>query len=140
MPRTASVTVGTQLPPLKKTINQRQIDCYSGVRPKSIHTDVEWAKQKGFRAPLVQALMCTAYVSQMMMTWLGEGFVRGGKISASFIKPVIVGDTLTAHAAVTAVDDVDGRPRVTVECWCENQDGEKTLVGSASGFADRLRT
>ncbi len=139
MPNTASVTVGTKLPPLKKTINQRQIDCYSGVRPKSIHTDVEWAKKKGFRAPLAQALMSTAYVSQMMVTWLGEGFIRGGKISASFIKPVIVGDTLTAHAAVTAVDDVEGRPRVTVECWCENQDGEKTLVGSASGFADRLR-
>ncbi len=139
MPNTASVTVGTKLPPLKKTINQRQIDCYSGVRSKSIHTDVEWAKQKGFRAPLAQALMSTAYVSQMMVTWLGEGFIRGGKISASFIKPVIVGDTLTAHAAVTAVDDVEGRPRVTVECWCENQDGEKTLVGSASGFADRLR-
>ena len=139
MPNTASVTVGTKLPPLKKTINQRQIDCYSGVRPKSIHTDVEWAKKKGFRAPLAQALMSTAYVSQMMVTWLGEGFIRGGKISASFIKPVIVGDTLTAHAAVTAVDDVEGRPRVTVECWCENQDGEKTVVGSASGFADRVR-
>jgi 3-hydroxybutyryl-CoA dehydratase len=140
MPKTADqLTIGTELPPLKKTISQRQIDCYSGVRPKSIHTDVEWAKQKGFRAPLVQALMSTAYVSQMMMSWLGEGFVRGGKISASFIKPVIVGETLTARAVVTSLDDVGGRPRVTVECWCENQDGVKTLVGSASGFADRLR-
>lgn len=140
MPKTAdSLQVGSKLPLLKKTINQRQIDCYSGVRPKSIHTDAEWARQKGFPDTLVQALMSTAYVSQMMVTWLGEGFIRGGKISASFIKPVIVGDTLAAHAAVTAVDDVDGRPRVTVECWCENQKGEKTLVGSASGFADRLR-
>ena len=106
MPKTADVlTVGSELPPLKKTINQRQIDCYSGVRPKSIHTDVEWAKQKGFRAPLAQALMSTAYVSQMMVSWLGEGFVRGGKISASFIKPVIVGETLTARAVVTAHDE-----------------------------------
>ena len=141
MPASASTfEVGSELPTLKKTITQRQIDCYSGVRPKSIHTDVEWAKQKGFRAPLAQALMSTAYVSQMMVSWLGEGFVRGGKISASFIKPVIVGETLTARAVVTAHDEVDGRPRVTVECWCENQDGVKTLVGSASGFADCLRT
>ncbi len=141
MPKTADrLKVGSELPPLRKTINQRQIDCYSGVRPKSIHTDVAWAKQKGFRAPLAQALMSTAYVSQMMVSWLGEGFVRGGKISASFIKPVIVGETLTARAVVTAHDEVDGRPRVTVECWCENQDGVKTLVGSASGFADCLRT
>ena len=140
MPRTADMLApGSKLPPLKKTISQRQIDCYSGVRPKSIHTDVEWAKAKGFRAPLAQALMSTAYVSQMMVTWLGTGFVQGGKISASFINPVIVGDTLTAHAVVKSTEQVNGRPHVTVDCWCENQDGVKTLVGTASGFADHLR-
>jgi acyl dehydratase len=131
--------VGSELPPLKKTISQRQIDCYSGVRPKSIHTDVAWAKQKGFPAPLAQALMSTAYVSQMMVLWLGAGFVRGGKISASFIKPVIVGDTLTARAVIKSREEVDSRAHVTVECWCENQHGIKTMVGSASGFADQLR-
>jgi len=143
MPKTANVwdtlEPGTELPPIKKTISQRQIDCYSGVRPKSIHTDVEWAKQKGFPAPLAQALMSTAYVSQMMVRWLGTGFIKGGKISASFIKPVIVGETLTARAVIKSKEDVAGRPHVTVECWCENQQGIKTLVGSASGFADHLR-
>ena len=143
MPKTVetidTLTVGRELPPLKKTITQRQIDCYSGVRPKSIHTDVEWAKQKGFPAPLAQALMSTAYVSQMMTLWLGAGFVKGGKISASFIKPVIVGETLTARAVIKSVDAVDGRAHVSVECWCENQQGVKTMVGSASGFADELR-
>ncbi len=133
------LATGRELQPLKKTISQRQIDCYSGVRPKSIHTDVEWAKAKGFPAPLAQALMSTAYVSQMMLSWLGAGFIRGGKISASFIKPVIVGDTLTARAVIKSCEDIGGRPHVTVECWCENQHGVKTLVGSASGFADQLR-
>jgi len=141
MPASARpMAAGSELPPLKKTITQRQIDCYSGVRPKSIHTDVEWARQKGFRAPLAQALMSTAYVSQMMVQWLGAGFVKGGRISASFIKPVIVGDTLTARAVLKSHEEIGGRPHVTVECWCENQDGVKTLVGSASGFADHLRT
>ena len=140
MPKTADLfKPGTELSPLRKTISQRQIDCYSGVRPKSIHTDVEWARQKGFPAPLAQALMSTAYVSQMMVRWLGTGFVKGGRISASFIKPVIVGETLTARAVIKSTEDIGGRPHVTVECWCENQDGAKTLVGSASGFADNLR-
>ena len=134
-----ALTAGTELPPLKKTISQRQIDCYSGVRPKSIHTDAEWAKQKGFPGTLVQALMSTAYVSQMMVMWLGTGFVKGGRISASFIKPVIVGETLTARAVIKSVEDVGGRPHVSVECWCENRNGEKTMVGSASGFTDNLR-
>lgn len=140
MPKTADLfEPGTQLPPLRKTISQRQIDCYSGVRPKSIHTDVEWARQKGFRAPLVQALMSTAYVSQMMVRWLGTGFIQGGRISASFIKPVIVGETLTARGVVKSTQDIGGRPYVSVECWCENEEGVKTLVGTASGFADNLR-
>ena len=140
MPKIAELKAGTELPPLKKTIQQRQIDCYSGVRPNSIHTDLEWAKKKGFQRTLVQALMSTAYVSQMMMRWLGAGFVQGGQISASFIQPVYEGDTLTARAVVTSVEEVAGRPHVTVECWCENQAGAKTMVGSASGFADHLRT
>ena len=141
MPRTADpITPGSELPPLRKTITQRQIDCYSGVRPQSIHTDLEWAKQKGFLRTLVQAMMSTAYVSQMMVQWLGAGFIQGGKISASFIKPVYEGETLTARAVVKSVEDVAGRPHVTVECWCENEQGAKTLVGSASGFADKLRS
>lgn len=140
MPGTVELRAGAELPSLKKTIKQRQIDCYSGVRPNSIHTDLEWAQKKGFPRTLVQALMSTAYVSQMMVTWLGAGFVQGGKISASFIQPVYEGDTLTARAVIKSIEEVAGRPHVTVECWCENQNGAKTLVGSASGFTDHLRT
>lgn len=131
----AAIRVGDELPPLAKTIAQRQIDAYSGVRPKSIHTDAEWARRKGFAAPLAQGLMSTAYVSQMMVQLLGEGFVRGGRISVAFIKPVLVGDTLTMHGAVAAKDSEGANTRVTVEFWCENEAGVKTLVGNASGLA-----
>src|SRR3979411_2141795 len=93
----AAIHIGDELPPLAKPIAQRQIDCYSGVRPRSIHTDAEWARKKGFKVPIAQALMSTAYISQMMVQFCGEGFVRGGRISVAFIKPVLVGDTLTAH-------------------------------------------
>ena len=39
-----------------------------------------------------------------------------------------------------SIEEIAGRPHVTVECWCENQNGAKTLVGSASGFTDHLRS
>ena len=35
-----------------------------------------------------------------MVGFLGEGFVKGGKMSVAFIKPVVVGDTLTVHGVV----------------------------------------
>jgi len=134
--RTAeSIRIGAELSPLKKPIAQRQIDAYSGVRPNSIHTDAEWARKKGFAAPLAQGMMSTAYVSQMMVQFLGEGFVKGGKISVAFIKPVLAGDTLTVHGFVKSKDAEGAQTRVTVEFWCENQQGVKTMVGTATGLA-----
>lgn len=128
------LAVGEELPALSKTVEQRRIDCYSGVRPHSIHTDPEWARQKGFRAPLAQGMMSTAYVSELMLALVGEGFVRGGRMSVSFIKPVVVGDTLTVRGRVKSREPEGSRTRVTVEVWCENQDGVKTMVGTASGL------
>jgi acyl dehydratase len=120
---------------LSKPITQRQIDSYSGVRPRSIHTDPEWARAKGFPAPLAQGMMSTGYVSQMMVNLLGEGFVKGGKMAVKFIKPVIVGDTLSVHGVVKNKISEGADIRIVVEFWCENQQGVKTLIGEASGLA-----
>ena len=140
-PQTARrVEVGEELPPLTKTILQRQIDCYSGVRPDSIHTDPEWARKKGFKAPLVQAMMSTAYVSQMMVQFLGEGFVRGGGMSVAFTKPVLAGDTLTVRGRIKSREPEGGRTRVSVDVWCENQDGVMTMAGTASGLESDPRS
>ncbi|MCC6534386.1 MAG: MaoC family dehydratase [Burkholderiales bacterium] len=132
-----SITPGAELPPISKPISQRRIDCYSGVRPKSIHTDPEWAKKKGFAAPLAQGMMSTAYVSEMMVRLLGEGFIRGGRMSVKFVKPVLAGDTLTMHGRVKSKELEGEATRVVVELWCENQDGVTTMVGEASGLAAR---
>jgi len=134
-------TNGQALPSLVKEISQRKIDAYSVVRPKSIHTDESWARQRGFRAPLVQAMMSTAYVSEMMTRFLGAGFVKGGAMSMAFIKPVYAGDRLTVHGVVKEKRREGDATRVVVEVRCENQHGEKTAVGTASGLQrPELRT
>ena len=130
-----TIGIGQELPVLVKTIVQRNIDAYSGVKPKSIHSDAEWAKAKGFRAPLAQGMMSTAYVSELMTSLLGEGFVTGGKMAVKFIKPVYADDILRVYGTVVDKTPEDGATRVTVEVWCENQDGDKTMVGTASGLA-----
>ena len=129
-----ALEVGSELPTLSKTIIQRQIDCYSGVRPHSIHTDPEWARQKGFRAPLVQAMMSTAYASQLMVQFIGEGYIKGGKLSVAFTKPVFAGDTLTVRGRIRSREPEGNRTRVSVDVWCVNEDGVTTMVGSASGL------
>jgi acyl dehydratase len=128
---------GAALPVLTKEITQRKIDVYSGVKPHSIHTDEAWARAKGFKAPLAQAMMSTAYVSELMTRFLGPGFVKGGTMSMVFIKPVYAGDRLTVHGVVKERRAEAAGTRVVVEVWCENQDGEKTAVGTASGLLER---
>ena len=133
---TDAIRAGQALPELTKELSQRKIDAYSGVRPRSIHTDAAWARQRGFRAPLAQAMMSTAYVSELMTRFVGAGFVKGGAMAMTFIKPVLAGDRLTVRGVVKETRPESGRTRVVVEVWCENQDGDKTAVGTASGLVD----
>lgn len=130
----ATVTVGAALPSLVKEVSQRKVDAYSVVRPRSIHTDESWARAKGFRTCLAQGMMSTAYVSEMMTKLLGAGFVKGGTMSMAFIKPVYAGDRLTVHGRIKDKRGENGATRVTVDVWCENQDGEKTAIGTATGL------
>jgi len=127
-------TVGEALPSLVKDISQRRIDVYSGVKPHSIHSDEAWARQKGFRACLAQGMMSTAYVSQMMVKLLGPGFATGGTMSMAFLKPVYAGDRLTVHGVIKDKQSDTGATQVVVEVWVENQHGEKTAVGHATGL------
>lgn len=130
----AALKVGQALPSLVKDVSQRRIDVYSGVRPRSIHSDEAFARQKGFRTCLAQGMMSTAYVSQLMVELLGPGFARGGTLSMAFIKPVYAGDRLTVHGVVKDRQSDNGATRVVVEVWVENQHGEKTAVGHATGL------
>jgi acyl dehydratase len=127
-------TMTQTLPSLVKEISQRKIDAYSVVRARSIHTDESWARAKGFRAPLAQGMMSTAYVSEMMTRFLGAGFVKGGTISMAFVKPVYAGDRLTVYGVVKDRQPENGGTRVTVEVWCVNQNGQTTAIGTASGL------
>jgi acyl dehydratase len=133
---TATVSIGQELPRLVKDLPQRRIDAYSGVRPNYIHSDEAFARKRGFRAPLAQAMMSTAYVSELMTRFVGTGFVKGGTMSMTFTKPVFAGDRLTVHGVVKEQHPEHGRTRVVVEVWCENQDGDKTAIGTATGLLD----
>lgn len=139
MGRRDVIRVGDQLGPRTRLLSQRQIDAYSGVRPGSIHTDEAWAKTKGFRTTVAQGMMSTAYVSALLAEALGEGFVVGGHMDVRFLRPVYQGDRLTASATVEgcthdATHD-PGRIRIHMVVEVTNQDGERTLTGTASGLA-----
>ena len=133
--RTCRLERGMALPALSRTLQQRQIDIYSGIRPFSIHTDEAWAKEKGFATTIAQGMMSTAYISTIMTTAVGEGFVEGGTMDAKFLKPVLCGDTLEISGTVAGFTrEADGRIRCHASFAAHNQRGEQTMAGTASGL------
>jgi acyl dehydratase len=132
--RRGPLSTGQRLGPVARTLTQRQMDCYSGVRPYSIHTDEAWAQAKGFRTTIAQGMMSSAYVSALCTEAIGAGFVAGGAMDVRFLRPVHCGDTLTAAATVSGFGwDPGGRCRVHLTVAVHNQDGDQTLAGTASG-------
>jgi acyl dehydratase len=132
--RGGRLELGQALPSLARTLTQRQIDMYSGVRPHSIHTDEDWARAKGLRTTIAQGMMSTAYVSTLMTTAVGEGFVVGGRMDARFLRPVFCGDTLEITGAVVGFTREQDRIRVHVTAAARNQDGEQTLAATSSAL------
>lgn len=103
-------------------------------RVANVHSDPEVAKKVGMARIIASGQNQLAFFHQLMEENFGDGWVCGGKIAARWVCPVYVGDTITPQARVVSVERVDGRRRVALDVWCENQDGVKTGIGTAHAF------
>ena len=101
-------------------------------RGRNSHSDINAAKADGIQRTIASGQNQMAFVHELLEKNFGDAWVYGGKISLRYIHPVYSGDQLTATGLVTEVGEVDGKPRVTLQVWCENQDGRKTSAGTAS--------
>ena len=74
------------------------------------------------------------FISQMLTSWLPNprGWLQGGKISAKFIKPVRMGETVTCKGQVKGKDIKDGKRYLVCDVWVENCDGQSVVVGEAA--------
>ena len=62
-----------------------------------------------------------------------DDFHRSGNVNLKFLRPVKDGDTVTVHGQlINREAQDDGFTLVTVDVYCENQNGDKTAVGQAS--------
>lgn len=100
-------------------------------RGANSHSDDEAAKRDGLSKPLASGQNQMAILHELLEKNFGDGWVYGGKISVRYIHPVYAGDRITPHGTVKSIDEQEGVPRITLEIWCENQDGTKTAAGTA---------
>ena len=126
------VEEGVELPPLVKRPTTVALFRYSAVtwNPHRIHYDEAWARHEGYPNVLVQAHLHGAYLTQMVMDWIGpHGILR--KLSWSNRRLAVPGDTLTCRGKVTRKYIAEGRHHVECEIWAENQNGEVCAPGAA---------
>jgi 3-hydroxybutyryl-CoA dehydratase len=129
--------IGRELAGVEKQITFDTMRKYSGAT--GIHAREDAGKEQGLGGALVQGGQLVAYLNQMMTDNFGEGYLRGGEISVSFIKPVRPGDAVRGRGVVQEIRVEGATQRLICEVWLENQAGEKTTVGTASVPMDQAR-
>jgi hypothetical protein len=124
---------GADLPPLKKTVDARRCWMFSGPG-RNYHTDREEARKLGFPNIVVQGMMMTCFIAQVLQEQFEFGWVRGGRLSAKLTNVLWVDETVTAYAKVR--EEVREGPGLRVHCdvWVEKEEGTRVLIGEASAL------
>jgi len=131
---TKEMLIGQELPSLRKEISIDRMRLYAAWGNRNIHTDWDVAAKAGLPAPLAPGMMLYDYVSEMLTNFFGQEWLKGGKLSVSFIHYVVPGEVITTKGTIREKMPEDNALRMNVEIWCENQRGERVAVGTASSL------
>lgn len=72
------------------TVTQEKIDRYGVINGDRdiIHYDLEYARARGFKAPLAHGLMVQGYANDVAIAAYGTDWLRRGSMKVKFVKPV----------------------------------------------------
>jgi acyl dehydratase len=92
-----------------------------------LHVDDAYAAASPFGRRILHGMLTASLFSTMVgMLLPGTGAIYREQ-SLRFLKPVYVGDTVTAHFVVRSIDR--DRHRMSIESWIENASGERVVDG-----------
>lgn len=124
---------GRDLAPCTKTIDARRCWMFSGPG-RNYHTDAEQARKLGFPNIVVQGMMSTCFVSEVMEREFGMGWLRGGRMSVKLTNVLWVDETITAQAKVREEVPEGSAHRVHCDVWVDKADDTRVLLGTASAL------
>ncbi len=125
------------IPVLTKTITQVKINQFEScgiLDRQNIHNNPELAKQRlGTTFPIASGRMSVAFASESLRKFFGpEVFNHTGTVNLKFLRPDKEGDTITVGGTVNSRQTVANGTLVTVDLYCENQNGDKTAIGQGT--------
>jgi hypothetical protein len=124
---------GSDLDPVTKRVDQRRCWMFSGPG-KNYHTDKEQALKLGFPNIVVQGMMSTCFVSEVMQRRFGMGWLAGGKMSLKLTRVLWVDESVTVRARVREEVPEGTQTRVHCEVWADKDDGTRIALGTASAL------
>lgn len=105
---------------------RRFIEITGDVNP--LHVDEEFAAGTQFGRRVLHGMLTASIFSTMVgMLLPGTGAVYRSQ-TIKFLRPVHIGETVTAHFVVRSVDRV--RHRLEIDSWIENEAGERVVDGT----------
>ena len=98
---------------------------------ENIHNNPDLAaKRLGTTYTIASGRMSVTFAAESLRKFFGpEVFNHTGTVNLKFLRPVKAGDTITVTGSVTGSEEIDAGTRVSVELFCDNQDGNRTAVG-----------
>ena len=115
---------------LSKTITEQAVIEFARITSDTnpLHLDEEYASRTRFGGRIAHGMLGASLISAVLGTKLGGPIYLGQTLR--FLKPVRIGETITATAVVTAVNQE--KNIATLSTSVTNADGAEVIVGEAS--------
>jgi acyl dehydratase len=98
---------------------------------KNLHTDLKAANDAGLSTVVVSGTQWEGYLVGLLVEVFGTAWFAGGQLDIKIPRSVKIDETVQPKARVEAREQEGERVRIALSVWCENQDGEQVLVGTA---------
>ena len=115
-----------------KTVTETDIILYAGISGdfNPAHINAEAAKEGMFKQRIAHGMLSAGFISCVLgMQLPGPGTIYMGQ-ELKFVKPVYIGDTVTATATVT--ERIVEKNRLKLETIVTNQNGDVVISGTAT--------
>jgi acyl dehydratase len=125
-------TIGTELPPLQiSPISRTTLALFAGASGdhNPMHIDTDVAKSAGRDDVFAHGMLSMAYLGRLLTNWVDPQAIRRYRVRFAAITPIH--GKPTATGAITAIDDVGGERRATIDLTITLADGTVTLTGDA---------